>query len=77
MKTRGLVIAITIVVIFIAGIGIGDWLASARSQALIARLEGERTILKTEIERYMQVVRNIRSEATQAMPLERAQEQEK
>lgn len=73
MKIRtGLVVAITIVVVFIAGLGMGDWLACARNQATIARLQGERIILKSEIERYVDAIRNIRSTASKVVSEEAA-----
>ncbi|MDD5019200.1 MAG: hypothetical protein PHH75_01900 [Candidatus Omnitrophica bacterium] len=71
MKTRGLLVAITIIVVFIAGLGIGDWFATVRHQSLVTRLEGEEMLLKNEIERYREVIRGIRSTASQAIPMEK------
>ncbi len=70
MKTRGLVVAITIIVVFIAGVGIGDWLATAGYQSLIARLKGREMILKAEVEKYKNAIRDIRATVVRAMPAE-------
>jgi uncharacterized membrane protein len=71
MKTRGLVVAITIIVVFIAGVGIGDWLASAGYQSLVTRLQGREMILKAEVEKYKNAIRDIRATVVKAMPAEK------
>ncbi len=75
MKTRGLVVAITIIVVFIAGVGIGDWLASAGYQSLVVRLQGREMILRAEVEKYKNAIRDIRATVVKAMPAEKASQE--
>ncbi|QAT16410.1 expressed secreted protein of unknown function [Candidatus Velamenicoccus archaeovorus] len=75
MKIKGLVLAITIIVVFIAGVGVGDWLASAGYQSLIARMQGQEMILKAEVEKYKNVIRDISATVVKAMPAEKVSQE--
>lgn len=69
------ILYVSLLVLFLAGLGIGDQLARSRTRTEMARLESEKTILNTEIDRYRDVIRAIRSTADEAEPLVKDQGQ--
>lgn len=69
------VLFVSLLVLFLAGVGIGNVLTRSRTRAEMGRLENEKVILKAEIDRYREVIRAIRSTADQAEPLQKAQGQ--
>jgi hypothetical protein len=70
MKTKCFLNVVIVVLVFVLGLSAGNLLGAARRRSLVIRMEAEATILKDEIERYKTVIRDIRSTANQAMPIE-------
>jgi hypothetical protein len=71
MKCKTIGIVVTIVVFF-AGIYIGDKVASTRMRAETAKLKGDVEIYKAEADKYAQTLRDIRQTAAQATVTEKA-----
>jgi len=64
--------ALAAVVLFVVGYLLGGAAASARMRSETMKLKGEVEIYKSEADRYAQILRNIRSTATEAMVTEKA-----